>query len=257
MVLLSIFPGIDLFGQAFELEGFCVVRGPDSLWGGDVRRFHPDPGWAWGVFGGSPCQDFSRARRAPGSGYALDMLAEFRRVVSEAAPEWFCLENVPGCPDVKVDGYGWQRVDVNQGWYSGVNRLRHFQFGSRSGVQIEIEKGKSRAGLRPAALACDSRGFKTVCALQGLPVSFSLPPFKTSEAIRAVGNGVPLVLGRTVARAIRRAYGLDAGGDPLAFDRSGVVVRRCACGCGRRVGGKAIYDGPACRKRAERRRKCC
>lgn len=26
--------------KGFELEGFCVVRGPDLLWGGDVRLFH-------------------------------------------------------------------------------------------------------------------------------------------------------------------------------------------------------------------------
>ena len=254
-MLLSLFPGIDLFGQAFELEGFSVVRGPDPLWGGDIRRFHPDPGWAWGVFGGSPCQDFSRLRRGPATGYGLEMLGEFRRVVLEALPEWFCFENVPCCPDVKVDGYGWQRVDVNQGWYSGVNRLRHFQFGSRSGVHIEIEKGRTMVGLQPAALAHDERGFRTVCELQGLSPSFALPPFKIGEAVKAVGNGVPLVLGRTVARAIRRAYGLAVDGSTATFDRAAVVVRRCACGCGRRVDGKASYDGPACRKRAERRRK--
>jgi hypothetical protein len=27
--------------MAFEQEGFTVVRGPDVLWGGDIRRFHP------------------------------------------------------------------------------------------------------------------------------------------------------------------------------------------------------------------------
>lgn len=37
MLLLALFPGIDLLGRGFELEGFCVVRGPDKLWGGDNR----------------------------------------------------------------------------------------------------------------------------------------------------------------------------------------------------------------------------
>jgi DNA (cytosine-5)-methyltransferase 1 len=41
---LSLFPGIGLLDKAFELEGFCVVRGPDVLWGGDVRGFHPPAG---------------------------------------------------------------------------------------------------------------------------------------------------------------------------------------------------------------------
>ena len=34
--MLSLFPGIGLLDMAFEEEGFCVVRGPDLLWGGDI-----------------------------------------------------------------------------------------------------------------------------------------------------------------------------------------------------------------------------
>ena len=41
-LILSIFPGIDLLGHAFEEVGFCVVRGPDLITGGDIRRFKPD-----------------------------------------------------------------------------------------------------------------------------------------------------------------------------------------------------------------------
>lgn len=37
-VLLSVFPGVDLLGMAFELEGYCVVRGPDLVWGVATRR---------------------------------------------------------------------------------------------------------------------------------------------------------------------------------------------------------------------------
>lgn len=33
-MILSLFPGIGLLDMAFEEEGFCVVRGPDLLWGG-------------------------------------------------------------------------------------------------------------------------------------------------------------------------------------------------------------------------------
>ena len=32
--------------MAFELEGFTIVRGPDLLWGGDIRRFFPPAGVA-------------------------------------------------------------------------------------------------------------------------------------------------------------------------------------------------------------------
>jgi hypothetical protein len=37
-LVLSLFSGIGLLDYAFELEGFTVVRGPDLLWGGDVRN---------------------------------------------------------------------------------------------------------------------------------------------------------------------------------------------------------------------------
>jgi hypothetical protein len=42
-LVLSLFPGIGLLDTAFEENGFCVVRGPDLLWGGDVRLFTPPP----------------------------------------------------------------------------------------------------------------------------------------------------------------------------------------------------------------------
>jgi DNA (cytosine-5)-methyltransferase 1 len=55
-LVLSLFPGLDGLGLAFELEGFTVVRGPDVLWGGDIRRFSPPAGRFEGIIGGPPCQ---------------------------------------------------------------------------------------------------------------------------------------------------------------------------------------------------------
>jgi len=254
MFCLSVFPGIDLFGRAFETEGFCVVRGPDLLWGGDVRRFHPPADRFDGILGGTPCQDFSQARRSPPTGQGVALMAEFCRVVQVANVEWYVLENVARAPDCRVPGYAYQRIDVNQGWYSGVSRLRHFQFGSRTGQTLQIPRGKPCRGLDPAALAHDSRGFREVCRIQGLPDDYDLPGFTAAEKVRAVGNGVPMVLGRVVARAIRRAYGLGVDGRDPVFNKSTVVVRRCACGCGREVTGRALYDSATCRKRAERAR---
>lgn len=252
-LILSCFPGVGIFDRAFEAEGFCVVRGPDLLWGGDIRRFHPPAGKFWGVKGGSPCQDFSSARRAPPTGEGAELMGEFARVVTEASPEWWLLENVPRAPDLRIDGYSYQRVDVNQAWYSGVSRLRHFQFGSRSGVTIDIPRGEPVRGAEPAALACDGRSFGEVCRLQGLPLEFDLPPFTAREKKRAVGNAVPLVMGRVVAQAIRRAYGLDTGPTPV-FDGTGCERRRCLCGCGRRVTERALYASATCRKRGQRQR---
>ena len=48
------FAGIGLLDMAFEEAGFVVVRGPDLLWGGDVKRFHPPAGKFDGVIGGPP-----------------------------------------------------------------------------------------------------------------------------------------------------------------------------------------------------------
>src|SRR3989304_1954434 len=112
-LVLSLFPGIDLLGRGFEAEGYCVVRGPDLLWGGDIREFHPPSGKFNGIIAGSPCQDFSKARRSPPSGYGNEMLAEFARVVTEAFPDWWLLENVPTVPRIQVAGYSVQRLDLN------------------------------------------------------------------------------------------------------------------------------------------------
>lgn len=255
MFILSCFPGVGLFDLAFELEGFCVVRGPDLLWGGEIRRFRPPAGKFWGVVGGSPCQDFSAARRAPSTGEGAELMAEFARVVTLADPEWWLLENVPRVPDLQIPGYGHQRIDVNQAWYSGISRLRHIQFGSKSGSTLQIPRGEPVRGAEPAALACDGRGFREVCRLQGLPEDFDLPGFTLAAKIRAVGNGVPLVMGRIVAQAVLRAYDFPTGGPLPVFDSSDCERRLCRCGCGRVVKGRAVYTSATCRKRAERKRR--
>src|SRR6185312_16201865 len=110
VLVLSLFPGLGLFDRAFEQEGFCVVRGPDVLWGGDVRRFHPPAGRFDGVIGGPPCQAFSSlANLVRANGYEPkfgNLIPEFERCVREALPTWFVMENVPQAPEPVVAGYG-------------------------------------------------------------------------------------------------------------------------------------------------------
>ncbi len=244
MLVLSVFPGVDLLGMGFEQEGFCVVRAPDLLWGGDIRKFHPVPGRFEGLIGGSPCQDFSKARRSPPMGYGLEMLAEYARVAREADPEWWLLENVPGVPDVVIEGYVVQRFDLNARECGlAQRRLRHFQFGSKSGRYLVIERLPVAQDAESTVLASQTSGrsFTRHCALQGLPPDFALPDLKLSARYKVVGNGVPVPMARMVARAIRDRE--------LFFG-----VRICACGCGRSVSGRAVSALPACRKRLERRR---
>jgi DNA (cytosine-5)-methyltransferase 1 len=134
MLVLSLFPGIDLLGRGFEAEGFCIVRGPDILWGGDIRTFNPPSERFDGVIGGSPCQDFSKLRRNAPTGDGIAMLNEFCRVVAEAQPYWFLLENVPTVPNITIPGYAIQRLDLRASECGAQqSRLRHFQFGSRDG----------------------------------------------------------------------------------------------------------------------------
>ncbi len=245
---LSLFPGLDLLGLAFEAEGFCVVRGPDPITAGDVRNFRPARGMANGIIAGSPCQDFSRARRSSPTGYGVAMLAEFSRIVREVQPAWWLLENVPAVPDVSFAGYSWQRIDVDAAWYGPQRRRRVIQFGSSSGAVIEVAKGKPAANAQPTVTAGDTRPLQTVAELQGLPPSFRPPGWTERGLRRAIGNGVPIYLGRELARAVRRAYG-DANGEAC----NGVTVRRCGCACGRPVFGRAVFYDATCRKRSHRR----
>lgn len=275
-LLLSIFPGIDLLGRAFEQQGYCIVRGPDLLWGGQVEDFNPPPDVFEGVIGGSPCQDFSRARRSAPTGEGQRLLAEFGRVVTQALPDWWLLENVVGVPDLPIHGYTVQRLNLNAiECGSPQHRLRSIQFGSRDGVGLVLDDlerrprrdvtelglfslAESRRDSAAAALtrtdtpercAMASEGrqqhrrdWSAFCVLQGLPPDFVLPGMSRSGRYRAVGNGVPLPMGRVLAIAVRRRLVTQGR-------------RVCVCECGRPVRGGALHATAACRKRMERRRR--
>lgn len=151
---LSLFPGVGLLDKAFEAEGFSVVRGPDLIFGGDVRGFHVPAGRFDLVIGGSPCQDFSIARRSEPTGEGVELLGHFVRLVEEAQPAAFLLENVPHVPDVQIAGYQVQRFDLRASECGGKQaRLRHFQFGSRRGLILQIERQPRPGHVEPAALA--------------------------------------------------------------------------------------------------------
>lgn len=224
------------------------MRGPDKIFGGDVADFHPVPGFAAGVIGGPPCQDFTRARRSAPTGYGLKMLEHYVRVVREADPAWFLLENVPGCPVVEIPGYIMQRFFLNAAECGGrQHRNRFFQFGSKDGTPMVPRRLPRAAVTLRTCMAIEGsqksrRNWADFCELQGLPRDFDLPGWSTSAKYRAVGNGVPVYMARILAEAIR--------------DRSATIgVSLCACQCGRIVTGRQIMATPACRKRMERSRR--
>lgn len=256
MLVLSLFPGIGLLDMAFEKEGFCVVRGPDCLWGGDIRRFHPPAGKFGGVIGGPPCQAFSAlAHLVRANGHEPrfgNLIPEFERCVLEAAPDWFLMENVRAAPEPVCDGYGTKSFLLDNSALAGEGgfgleqrRVRRFTFGLRGrpapnlcrwidlavfllpdvhtavtaghddanvsltqarrgggtltpGVQLkregQRERGPNNSRLHRLAEAI---------SLQGLPADFLKDaPFTAEGKLKAVANGVPIPMGRAVARAI-------------------------------------------------------
>ena len=226
-VVLSLFPGMDLLGRGFREEGFCVVAGPDRVLGGDVREFVGVLGMAEGIIGGPPCQDFSRKRRKPATGYGVLMLQEFLRIVGEVEPEWFLMENVEAVPDVTCRGYIVQRSDLNASECGLPQyRNRHIQFGSRDGSFIRPWRDIARCDTAPCVTASEGRqgrgrrSFEEVCRLQGCDAP-ALESFTVAGRYRLVGNGVPVPMARMLARAVKT--------------RLPSFVASCACGCGRDV----------------------
>jgi len=238
-LVLSLFPGIGLLDMAFEQVGFSVVRGPDTLWGGDIKRFHVPARRFEGVIGGPPCQAFSRLRHlVEHNGYTVaeNLIPEFERICGEAQPIWFLMENVPAAPEPTVPGYIVNSLLLNNRWLGGVqNRVRRFSFGTRTGIALDVcvcalealdwQPAVMASGTRPTPVrlgpkgkpkrtAARNIGYKTRdylqrgCVLQGLPADFlDDAPFTVAGKIKVVGNGVPLEMGLAIAGAIKAATG--------------------------------------------------
>lgn len=225
-LVLSLFPGIGMLDHAFELEGFCVVRGPDIIWGGDIHAFNPPAGRFDGVIGGPPCQAFSplgnvnRARYGDAS-VMPDLIPEFARVIELAAPSWFVMENSPQAYEPAVSGYSVVRRDLENGWLGEDQaRRRAFWFGCDSGessrwhistpaLALEATESavcsKGSADWKGSRKRGGNRSLEDMLELQGFPRDWmSRQPFTKESARRMVGNGVSLAMGLAVARAVSR-----------------------------------------------------
>ena len=246
MLILSLFCGIDLLGQGFQEQGCCVVQAGDIILGKDIRQFRGVAGKFEGIIGGSPCQDFSQARRTPPTGYGLEMLSEFKRVVMECQPDWFLLENVPNVPSLHIDQYHMQRFFLNANECGSVqNRHRYFQFGSKDGLLLDIKRQPKPAKSKPCAMASEGsktgrRTWEDFCELQGITQPFDLPDLTKLGAYKVVGNAVNLHVSRAIAAAI-----VAATINPIYLKD----VNTCACGCGRLLTARQKTATDACRKR--------
>lgn len=244
-VVLSLFPGVDLLGRAFTAAGFCVVTGPDTLLDQRIEDFHTAHGHFDGVIGGPPCTNYSDANRRRDTDEGDRLLREFMRVVSEAAPQWFLMENVRNVPDLQLSHYHIQRLDAYDLDFGGrQTRLRHIQFGSLDGSIIRPLRTSSPRPVTPVptiTTAPSGTGDRHSrrCTKQGIP-TLPLRSLTPAARRRVIGNGVPFLVGHALAlgvsqRSIRHA--LD-----------------CVCLCGRPITPPARHATAACRKRMERRR---
>ncbi len=228
-LVLSLFPGIGLLDRAFEEEGFCVVRGPDLIWGGDIHSFHPPMDRFEGIIGGPPCQPHSALAQF-GTTQAVDLTMEYLRCVDEAWPDWFLMENVVDAPEPIHDSYAVTNLVLDNRWFGGEqSRRRRFSFGVYCGdgwrepvdlgryldvVVLEAMTGyptvtSAHGGNGTGRVKMRRYSLEEAARLQGLPDNWlKIVPFRHHEMLKAVANGVPLPLGRGIARAVKQAVAL-------------------------------------------------
>lgn len=221
-LVLSVFPGIGLLDMAFEQAGFCVVRGPDLLWGGDIHTFHPPAGVFDGVIGGPPCQTFSHAAMVGTS--AIDLIPEFLRVVQEARPQWIVMENVLNAVGHDAIPADWFPC-VLRDWDCGglTNRRRAFwtwpfavmQPSRRPGIPEHSVMATTWKRGSSSSQYVQEKGFlpgdlpvAEYARLQGAEeIGRRLDEHRSSKAfaVHCIGNGVPRAMGLYIARAVKRA----------------------------------------------------
>jgi DNA (cytosine-5)-methyltransferase 1 len=166
---------------------------------------------------------------------AENLSPEFERCIGEARPAWFLMENVPAAPLPIVPGYAVADLVLNNRWVGGVQqRNRRFSFGVCDGCPIDLARYIEIDLFEPiewASAVIASRGQQSVrmgsantpkknirprkpsgeylkdsIRLQGLPADFlDHTPLTAEGKQKVVGNGVPLPLGRAIAKAVKAA----------------------------------------------------
>lgn len=236
-LVLSCFPGIDLLGRGFdEIFGpdICIVRGPDPIWGGDIRSFTAPRGVFWGVIAGPPCGAFSPLRHMVeavhgAASVAENLIPEFERVVSEAHPAWFIMENSRYAPAPVVDGYRVNTQVLDNRWFGEAQqRQRRISFGTQTGARLLVDVSVFESPAWESAVVSDGRrvcvkiggsgklkatlaeqrhrSIGEMLALQGFPPTLLDDcPLTESGKRKAIANGVPLPMARAIAAAVRRA----------------------------------------------------
>lgn len=255
-LILSLFPGVDLFGRAFEEEWpeCCIVRGPDVIFGGDIRTFHPPAGRFEGVIGGPPCQTFSAlANLVRAKGYEPrfgNLIPEFERCVIEAHPAWFLMENVPAAPEPVIAGYAVNsfiidnsHLDSGDGYGEQQERNRRFSFGLLGPYAPCLLRW-----ITPAALLLPRAGTVSQTHIDNSPkakqrTSATVATYEVRaeprrrEQCAIDGRAVPLALGGSGKPKRTHAVTGREGGE---YRRRQVSVTAADSGAGRPKGGHLI-----------------
>ena len=231
-LVLSLFPGIDLFGHAFHKEGFCVVHGPEIEFGWDIRDWSPIVNRFDVVIGGPPCQMFSPALHGHDNSRHGNLIPEYVRAVAVARPKVFVHENVEKAPVPIVPGYAYRATKVDA-WEYGAkqHRNRMFTIGyltkreTVTGWPFELEKPlpmkKRDPDPFPCVMASEHRFSKKdpeprkagrkvgrmltmdeVKDLMGAPDWPMMPKMKVRSQYEFLGNGVEVNTGRMIARTV-------------------------------------------------------
>ena len=241
-LVLSVCPGLDILGMGFEDAGYCVVRGGEPMFGQrGIEGFHPPAGKFDGVIGGPPCQMWATPGNLHPDVVRINLIPEFERVVLEAQPAWFLMENVTRAPIPLVDGY--EIVDRKiYAWELGnpQRRYRRFTFGGKPPVAflwphgqkpprgavtlISKHNGAQMPGQREVAqtltgtlstqrlragekAARGDNGKTTYTLAQytegfGLPEEWDAPALLKAYKFKVLGNAVPLQVARALAEAV-------------------------------------------------------
>lgn len=173
-----------------------------------------------------------------------NLIPEFERVVGETRPRWFIMENVPDAPRPLVDSYSTHEFVLNlrqcfdeNGEPCKQNRLRAWTFGDaikeRNPLCIdttvfehsEFEYAATGGSARPIAIGGSGKSKKfrdgrgampwnaksasavlELCEKQGLPAdAIEHLPWRKDALCKALGNAVPLPMGRAIAKAVKEA----------------------------------------------------
>lgn len=230
-LVLSLFPGADLLGRAFEIHGASVVRGPEILLGQDVDVWPlPPPGRFDGLIAGPPCQSHSLARNIGGfESKHRDYVADCFKWARVMGVRWAVVENVPNALASHPIPDQWGGLILDD-WQCGGNTMRKRLFyvyprelvteipppperngGGEYSVLASSNKPE-RSGRRHGSLTPKKAG-----QLQGWPEIVEVLESQADIGkkgncligarliVHYLGNGVPRAMGEWIAKHVLNA----------------------------------------------------